>query len=136
MDDQPSLRKVETVRLCFPRTVNDLILFVFREFRQVVDELHLVFALGHAERELEFEVGEQSVPEVVSFHEDKVGDRLVSHHVEFKFECQSLQVEELRRELVLDSARIHRDTAFSFLFSGVIIGLLLVFLADTHQDSA
>ena len=104
MDDEFVAVEKETVGLGFPGVVHHVLLLLLGQLGQVVDELAVVLAAWHAERELELEVYQQPVPEVVSLHQHQVFHGLIAHHIELQFQTEHFVVEELGAEVVLDGA--------------------------------
>ena len=69
MDNKGVINEEETVRLGIPWVVYHLLLLLLCKLGQVIDKFTLIFALWHAERELEFKVRQELIFEVESLNQ-------------------------------------------------------------------
>ena len=101
MNNQASLREVEAIALDLPRSVDNLLLLLWRELRQVVAELPLVGAIRDHKSEPEAEFLDDSATEVVPLDHLQVLDWL-GPNAELHRQADRLELEEIGAKMVLD----------------------------------
>ena len=94
------------------RSIHHLLLLFLAELRKVVNVLPLVCTIGHTEREVKFELGEDLTAEEVFLDQGQVCQRLVIIYVgELQIKLQVPQLEECSWERMLKYSHIHGQTS-------------------------